>query len=363
MKKVGIITYHFANNYGAMLQCYALYSAIHSMNNDVEVLNFISEKQFNNNALYRKGSINNHIKNFLLLPFHLARAERQRKTEAFRQDCLHTGIRLHTLDELRSYVQASEFDYLFSGSDQVWNPHVEDFEDAFFYPFFTDAKKVGYAVSVGKATQDDLLPYQKWIQDFDTITVRENSSCKMVSDLANKSVDSIVDPVFLLTASEWLKIIPERIISDDYLLCYFVKKENYDDKIAVAQKMAEEKKLKLIIVNPRITKYNLSKTVISNAGPLDFLSYLKNATFVCTDSFHGTVFSIIFEKEFRTIELTDEGRDSRKTDILNTVGLLDRVFYLGQAIKKIEDIKYDTVTPTVLSVHDDAKEKLKKLLK
>ncbi|MBQ4514734.1 MAG: polysaccharide pyruvyl transferase family protein [Anaerolineaceae bacterium] len=354
MKKAAIITYHFANNYGAILQCYALQHAISNIGHQCEVVNFVSEKQEDNNSLYRKYGLKNQIKNILLLPFHTQRLMREKRIHKFLKEHLSLSPRIKTIEELEAYITANDFNYLFSGSDQVWNPMVDDFNQAFFYPFKTTAKKIGYAVSIGKASASVLFPYKKWIREFETITVREETSISVVSELAGKQVKPIVDPVFLLSAEEWKTIIRDEINQNKYVVAYFVKTDDLDRKVKGAEEIANRMNCKLIIISPRITKYNLNKTVISDAGPLEFLSLLKNSQFVYTDSFHGTVFSIILNKQFSTIERLEDSNDSRKTDILKKVGLLDRVQYVHKQLNVFSIIDYDNVNKRVNEIQLDA---------
>lgn len=363
MSRVGIITYHFAVNYGAMLQCYALKTAVEKLGNHCEVLNYISDVQLNNNSLYRRGGAKNYVKNLLLLPFHGVRAERQRRVEAFRKECLGTGKRMSSISELDDHIRGEKLDVLISGSDQVWNPHIEDFDKAFFYPFSSPARKIGYAVSIGKASEEDLLPYREWIRDFDEITVREESAKELVSALAGKPVQSAVDPVFLLSSEEWEAMLPSAMKQNSgTLAAYFVKPDQLDEKIRIVEKIAAEKGLKPIIISPRISKYNFTKHVISNAGPLEFLTAIRDAEFVCTDSFHGTVFSAILNRQFLTLEREEDKKDGRKKDVLKILKLSDRIQYINHPYDTRGEIDYVQVNLQLEEIRKEAMHALKGLL-
>lgn len=330
MKKCGIITYHFATNYGAMLQCYALKNAIEKLGADAEVLNYVSEKQLDNNSLYRtKQGLKGFIKNALVFPFHHVRSKRQKRCIEFRKKYIVTNQKqLENINELKQYCDSRAFNVLISGSDQVWNPNVYDFNEAFFYPFATSSKKVGYAVSIGNAKKSDLEYYVKWINEFDKITVREKQSIKLIESLTGKkNIVSVVDPVFLVPKEHWKSIL-SKVKQQNYLVCYFVKNHNIDKKISLAHKIAADKGLKVIIINSRITKYNFFEHVVSDAGPIEFLSLINGADFVCTDSFHGTAFSLLLEKQFITLIENSEGTDNRKLGLLDTVGLRNRSYSL-----------------------------------
>ncbi|MBR3355499.1 MAG: polysaccharide pyruvyl transferase family protein [Oscillospiraceae bacterium] len=365
MKRAGIITYHFAVNYGAILQCYALNRAINNLNIDCRVINYVSEKQQNNNSLYRRGK-NNIIKNIVLIPFHKLRKQRAERIQQFSKEYLNLTYKVNSIEQLEDQVANEGFNYLISGSDQVWNPHIEDFEPAFFYPFESKAKKIGYAVSVGKAQEQDLMPYADWIRQFSNITVREESSEKLIGKLAGHDVSSIVDPVFLISKAEWTELINKSDYSakadEQILVCYFVRTVQLDKKIEAAQSIADELHLKLVIISPRITKYNFTKTVVSNAGPLEFLLYFNLASYVCTDSFHGTVFSALLNKQFSTFERKEDKRDGRKIDILKKLHLENRIQYLDEALEIGNIIDYETINPLIDEIRADALENLRAML-
>lgn len=343
MKKCGIITYHFANNYGAVLQCFALRKAINSIGYDCNVLNFISEKQLDNNSLYRKKQgIFGVTKNVLLLPFSAGRKKRAASFCNFRNTFLNCTERIDSIALLKSFVMEQNYDILISGSDQVWNPNVYDFNEAFFLPFSSSAKKVGYAVSLGNAEEEQLAKYKKWISDFDAITVREQSGIQKINNLCNMDVTEVLDPVFLINTDVWEKMT-KQVDSNPYLLCYFVREEDLGEKIRRARKIAKEKKLELKIVNLRITKYNFTNNIIYSAGPEEFLNLFRNAEYVYTDSFHGTAFSIIYKKNFTTVESTTENAENRKRNLLSKLGLESRILAVKNSQRILPQIDYHSV--------------------
>lgn len=341
--KYGIITYHFANNYGAMLQCYALKIAIQNLGHNATVINYISDKQLDNNSVYRKKQgAKGIIKNLLLIPFNKGRKKRQRSFNNFRKDYLGcTGYRISNESTLKDYIEKGEFDAIISGSDQVWNPDVFDFDDAFFFPFYVPARKIGYAVSLGAASESQLRPYKKWIDDFDVITVREPKSASVINRVTSKTITSVVDPVLLLPQSSWKDLVPCH--KTNKLLCYFVKEEGLQDKIQRAKELARKLNLEVELVNLRITKQNLSEKILFDLSPIEFLTELSNAEYVYTDSFHGTAFSLIYERNFTTVVSDSEAGDNRKRDILNMVGLTNRIRNIDASSEVLESIDYESV--------------------
>ena len=353
MKKCGIITYHFANNYGAILQCFALKSALECLGYECDILNYISDKQLDNNSLYRKKQgIRGIVKNICLLPFFRGRSDREHRFEKFRFKYLKCNNRLNNINMLQSFINSQEYDVIISGSDQVWNPNVYDFDKAFFFPFKANAKKVGYGISLGNASETQLFEYKTWINDFDVITVREKSSIKRIKEVSNRNnIIEVIDPLFLINPDKW-KDLTKPVITKPYLLCYFVRTEDIGLKIKKAKKIATLRGLDFKVVNLRITKYNLFRNIIYNAGPLEFLNLLRNAEYVYTDSFHGTAFSLIFEKNFTTVDSNQEKIDNRKRNLLSKFDLDYRVQKADESDKLLSDIDYKITTESLSKLRE-----------
>ena len=223
--KIGIITYHFARNYGAVLQCYALQKYLEKEKNEVIIINYIEEKQRKNNSVFnRKKGIRNLVDNIILLPLAFYRTKKDKKFKNFINEKLNCSKELHTIKELEVYLKEENFDYIISGSDQVWNPHIKDFSKAFFLPFKIKSKKVTYAASIGNATEEDLLNYKEYIKDFDYISLREENSKNIIENIIDKEISIVLDPVALLEKIEWDKLCTNNK-KNNYLLCYFIHKD------------------------------------------------------------------------------------------------------------------------------------------
>lgn len=354
--KIGIITYHFAANYGAVLQCYALNQCLKMQGFDSSVINYITDKQSNNNSLYR--SINHFAdlkKNLMLLPFHILRKRRMERFNQFLESCLkiNIDIRLKSLSELQSHIEQCEYKYVVSGSDQVWNPEILDFDDAFFYPFNSKARKVGYAISTGGAKVSSLVSFTEYIESFSQITVREKSTAEILHLITSKTLTEVCDPVFLLPKEQWITLANQRV-EHNYLLCYFIKTNEIDKKIDIAKEIAKKRNLKLIILSARITKYNFIEKVYSDCGPKEFLSFFYNADYICTDSFHGTAFSLIFNKQFVTLERKSEKNDGRKSGLLKNVGAQSRGQFLDDKINDLCELDYNKINKRICQMRESS---------
>ena len=294
MKTIGIITYHHYYNYGTMLQAYALQKKIDLLGYCSELIDF---KQ------------NNTPSTLQLL-----------------------GIRLRRLPayikELKENPPA--YDGYIVGSDQTWNPYVANNPEAFYLTFVTDSRKKGsYAPSlaVSHLNEQQKTMFRKRLQDFRFLSCRESAGAKLLEEAIGKPVVNVIDPTLLLNKSEWETVITEEPVGEKYILTYFLGevKEHRD----FVHELARRTGLKVIaipvsymdIIDPTFEKHWV--------GPDKFLSLIKNAEYVCTDSFHGTMFSINLGVDFfsfcKTKDAEKSSENSRLYSALELFGLSSRL--------------------------------------
>lgn len=369
--KIGIITYHFARNYGAILQCYALQSYLTSIGHDAYVLNYETSQQERNNSLHHKRNnpIANLAVNVALLPFERQRREKERKFARFESEHLRLTPRLHTVEDLSLYVRDEHFQVLISGSDQVLNPYIADFDQAFLLPFGTDAVKASFAASLGSATAGELAPYEAALSDFDFLCVREPSDSVEIERLCGRSPLVADDPVFLLGASEWKTLAQSGGAAEGagYVLGYYVNKERSSAYLALTETIARHLSLPVKVVNVRYGKDSFRPGMITDAGPADFLSLVDGASFVCTDSFHGTAFSLIFDKPFVSFEPSSDSHDWRKRNLLASVGEETRSIPIdlpdvGGAINALASVELSGIDVELRAIRDNQVEVLNAIL-
>ena len=336
--RVGIITYHFAENYGSALQAYALASYFNSFDDvDAEILNYVSKRQELNNSLYgHRNGISNIAVSLAYLPFHYWRNKKHRRFKMFAERKLPLSKRMSTIPELSESINTTytSSDCIVSGSDQVWNPKINDFDRAFLFPFKTNAKKLGYAISLGPALKGDVLDLRKDINDFSSVACREYGAAATLKSIG-LDVDQVVcDPVFLIDIEHWRDLSKLSAVDysskNPYLVCYFLNKQAMKTYYNWAHSLASDMGLEPIIINAAYSAHTFQKGVILDAGPLEFLNLLMNASFVCTDSFHGTALSALFEKQFLSFDREAGSVDTRKADLLNEIGLLSRLKRIGE---------------------------------
>lgn len=203
-----------------------------------------------------------------------------------------------------------EFDCFVVGSDQVWNPDIIH-SNVYFLGFADNKKyKSSYAASVSKCelTIRQKNIFKKNLDSFNRISVRE-SNTEIISSLTKNKVEWVLDPTLLLTLEEWEGVCSDRFDNEEsYLFCYFLNSDKNQQEIAKAY--AKSEGLKIICTTDLKGVYkdegkSFCDLNVYDASPADFLSLIKNAKFVMTDSFHATIFSLIFQKQFLVFERDD----------------------------------------------------------
>lgn len=356
MKKIGLITYHGAENYGSLLQAYALLNTLNGLDNvEAELINFISNEQKEMyNIFLPCNSLKNLVKNLYVLTHHYK--IRQKKTllfNDFRRERLNAewAKAFTTIsDEL-----GDKYDVLVCGSDQIWNIRIKDFYDYYMLSFSNHTRKISYAASLGgvdlhlKAEEKGKI--NNLLKEFYAISVRENICKSMVQDCTKQEVVTNIDPVFLLDRSEWDKIASERIIKEDYIFFYSV--DYNEDSVKIAKWYAEKYNLPVYVLHTSWRSYVVCKDGMIWApkqGVEEFLSLIKYAKFVISGSFHGTAFSIIYNKPFFRVQKrkneTELIVDDRICTLFEKLHICDReinIFNYREMEPKLFDIDYTDI--------------------
>ena len=323
MKKIGIVTFHRAINYGAVLQTYALQEYLKKLNLNVSVIDYRSkyiEKTYDPFHIHQ-----GKILQALIRGVFLGRSMQKKKAKFYQ----FVNERLDLTTAFRDPIQFkkinNEFDFIISGSDQVFSPVSSGFDIAYFLPYVDDRKKCTYAASFGVQNIDSEMieEYRKRLSGFKMISLREESSANIVQQLNLKVETTVnIDPTFLLSKEDWSNLIGERKEKNKYVLLFNVEKPIND--IAFAKDLAQKKGIKLIYINDRTIKKDKSIKYFSNQSIYEFLNLFYYADYIVTNSFHGTAFSIIFGKEFY-VELNNNKQwNVRVENLLNTLGIHGR---------------------------------------
>lgn len=312
-KKIGILTFHWVDNYGALLQCYALQSFILNLGYEVYVVNYIPEKIKKDDSLF-------HLKPWLFIKdllFFKQHFLRRSQSNSFR----------------KKFVSFSKtdvsFDFLVVGSDQVWNLPMTYSDSMYFGIGFQNKNLpvISYAASMG---QDLPIEYREMffenLKNISKVSVREETAKNYISKGSSVSVQVVLDPVFLLSKKDWLNVVPkEKLINKPYIFVYSVDNDN-TEFVKIVDKISEELGLGVVCSGKSIYRDRNYKRIIKTygtGGPLIFLNYLLHSDFVVTSSFHGTAFSLILQKDF--ISVCPLSNASRLTDLLKRLDCYSRI--------------------------------------
>ena len=339
--KIGILTIHDSPNYGACLQCYALWKYLSDQGYDCEIIDlrrpgahpdYIPSRKYRRARPVQK-SILKKLK--LLLKRSLGKKPLQRqyyneeskiKFDAF--NSLYTkGKPYNNIDEF--YDNPPQYDVYISGSDQLWNPTQPYCIEPYFLTFVSGAekKKISFSTSIGitELTDKEKDLFKQWLSDFTAISVREKQAKELLSSFVDREVKQVSDPTFLLPYTSWKELANYPNIKTPYILYFALHIEN--TILDYCKKLSIESGLPLYVMNQtQPDPIDNSYLAVKVAGPRDFIGYIANADMVITDSFHGTVFSIIMgSKNFYTYIAPNSNRGSRIEDLLNTFSLSNHI--------------------------------------
>lgn len=346
--KVSILTYHNAHNYGAVLQAYALRTKLRDLGYDAQIANYRNdniEKRYERDLKYTftYRELLNPLKWHKLIKrrydIEFAKEEWAKQCDNFKEfiyDYLleKDDNRLSLID-----LENLDTDMFICGSDQVWASWITDgLDSAYLLSFNTNARRVSYAASMASA---DISLKEKEVlkaalNDFDDISVREKEVSKVLQKLVNKNIEVTLDPTLLIDGKDYENIESKNeLTKEKFVFAYFVH-EN-DILMECAKECAKSLGYKLIELHYYLRRDLLGHNQIADAGPSEFLWYIKNAEFVLTNSFHGTVFSILYKKRFYSVY----EKDLRKDNLLNSLELEDRHINCAKDMDFKSQINYE----------------------
>ena len=315
MKKVGIITqFHNSINYGGVLQAYALCRAIRDMGCSAEQIRFIPgapEEYAVRKPLMAR--VINLFRPAILKDYLFSKAEEARNASiaaqinrrrevflAFGQEHIPQSSRAYPAEEIGQTAEA--YDCFITGSDQVWN--LNWYQGAYFLDFVPAGKaKLSYAASLGmrSLTEQQQEKLRQLLTGFAAVSVREEDAVDLVQPAAEVPVECVLDPTMLLSAKQWDEICSEKLIRDPYLFCYFLGDNS--ELRTIAAEYARRHGLKIVTIPHASGLYTkndrfFGEEKVWTASPGDFLSLIRHADCIFTNSFHAAVFSGIYEKQY-----------------------------------------------------------------
>lgn len=367
--KAVIITLALSDNYGAVLQSYALAEKVKQLGIDVKIYKYQDKKRITFNLSF-KAKV--RYAAWGIVRFLLTLGKKKRNYQKFRKNYLPlTPKRYKNSLDLRKDL--GEYDLYISGSDQIWNPDLFIYDTSYFFDFLSDDKKrISYASSFGKASfnEDYKELCGEYLSKYSSISVREQSGVNIVNKLCGKAAECTLDPTLLLTMEEWDEIAihaSKRAKKFKGILCYVMEG---DPKVVnaieeIAQKLSKETSLPIMrlgIKEYRMLKYGKNGSDVT-ASPIDYLKYFMNAEYVVTNSFHGTAFAVNFAKKFY-VPINDElprekALHERISSLLTMVNATDAIIPISSGLR-LKNIDLEQTKKILVSERERSLAYLKK---
>ena len=385
MKKTAIVSCYFQHNYGSMLQAYATQMALDKLgyeNETIDISGFNHEIKKAKLLYFAKASLTSDIllsklgmaKNVLIKKlskneYSAMSRVRAEKFDAFNKKWFRLSPQYASKKELGDRCQ-EKYSGVLVGSDQLWLPGniAADYYTLNFVP--ESLNTIAYATSFGQSSlpKDSARKATAFLKKIRHIGVREESGQKLVKELAGRNVPVVCDPTLLFTGEEWLSIQKEEpIVEGKYILCYFLGNNPPHREFAKRLKKATGCKIIALTHLDEFVKSDegYADETPYNIDPADFLNLIRNAAYVCTDSFHCSVFSILYRKQFFTFRRynrnTKQSTNSRLDTLFNLTGVKGRLLTDNE---KIEDcLKIETDYTEVHQKLDDVRKQSNAYLK
>lgn len=354
--KTGLVTFYHIHHYGALLQAYATERAVEGLGSQCEILDYYVNQD---NALFRRptglGSAAHDA--HTALHYGSLRTRQQRFDDFAARYLKITPRRYQTPAELRE--AARTYDVLLSGSDQIWNPKIfpDGRFDPVFFGAFSDRRKIAYAPSFGiphvpESMEGELRGY---LEPFSHLSVREVQGQKIVEEITGRKVPVVLDPTLLLDREAWSGIAAAPAETGGYILCYCINRPGALEPYI--RQLAERTGLPVIQLCGVRQKVHPKAKCILDAGPAEFLGWFRGASYVCTNSFHGTVFSVQFQKPFFTAVAPAElaaPETSRTFSLLSRLGLTDRIIGKGDTAGLADPVDWAAVETRLAGARADS---------
>ncbi|NLT69057.1 MAG: polysaccharide pyruvyl transferase family protein [Acidobacteria bacterium] len=327
---VGILTFHWAYNYGSLLQAYCLCKVVRNLGHNVQIIDWAPPGNYVH--WWQQWGVRYGRQ----LP---ARALRRVRSDRFKRRNLSFTKRCASVQDLVRV--AGDQDAVIVGSDQLWNFHIVPAAGTAYFLDFVQSprgRRISYAACFGdrQQPQNALTLAGPLLRRFDSLSVRDEMSAELVYELSGRSPSIVLDPTLL---DDFSGLLRDRPFKQDYIAAYFISRDHISLGARIMRSMKERLGIPVIVIGDAHAVTAEHRSVLS-AGPLEWLTLLRNAAFICTDSFHGTVAAIKFERPF----LTWQGkRPDRLRSLLAASGLQERLIseYDASVIDRLTGIAID----------------------
>ena len=385
-KKVGIVSCYFKHNYGSMLQAYATQKILDNMEIPNETINIDENIDFANG---KKKYYMSQLTNIPFIKSKLGMIKLKFDKKINKDLGNNIQIRDNKYKEFeknfkltkpyKTYKELSEqcvnYSDVIVGSDQLWLPVnvVADYYTLNWVP--DNVNKISYATSFGVSTVPDKYKndYKKFLNRINYLSTREEAGVKLVEQLSDNKATLVCDPTLLLNKEEWMDIQKEEpIMKEKYILCYFLGSNIEHRKFA--ERLKEKTGCKIVSLNHADEYVKYSDKFCDYApydiGPAEWINLIRNAEYVCTDSFHGTVFSLINNTKFFTFERysNKNSKVSTNSRIYSLLGIVDLKERILSGTENVDDvikmqINFDNVNEKLDKFRESSKIFLKNSIK
>lgn len=359
MSRVGIVTFHRAENFGAVMQSYALQTVIERLGHEAVIIDYRNktiERNYhilNPAILLSRKNIIASISQYLYRFKNLKQRYLKKKYyRHFRQQYLHSI----------PSKELSDIECLITGSDQVWNMHITGGYDSFYFldhASLTGKRKISYAASADKNISHLLKKHEnrlrKALSDYKSLSVREDFLKDELAPYTDKMIAVALDPTFLLDKQSYLKIA-DKVKEKGYVLLYQMTKSEESERLA--KQIAAERNLHVVEVFGGYGERRGSRVL--SPSPTYLLGLFANAQAVVTTSFHGVAFSLIFQKDLWVI---DAGNNLRQRNILEKAGIPERIIKSTKEAGTNNSIDYNNVNKKLGELINDSTRFLSEALK
>ena len=341
--KVGILTFPHSPSYGASLQMFALHEAVKAQGYTPYIFNYqnkymLKKQHMGHNII--KAQLSNLISHKTIKNFQ----NFEKRLNWFPQKTIQS------CKTLKDY--ALSLDYIIVGSDQVWNPDVTGCDTTYYLDFCEDNKKISYAASFGvdSLKNDFAEKVSDLIVRIPSLSIREEKGAEIIKSLTGRDATIVLDPTFLHSKDVWHTVAAKKQLVKQPYIFSFIFNPNKEN-LGFRDELSKKTGLPIVSIsdNP-LSKSNANSIYVSGVGPLEFLNLIQNAEYVVTDSFHGTAFSIIFNKQF-FVSLSTK-TNSRLETLLSTLGL--DVCVISHVGKGADDINYAYVNEKISELRSES---------
>lgn len=341
---IGIVTFHKVINYGALFQAFALQEYIETiLKFSVKIIDYqpkTTNSKLGYRIIARPKSLKELIKNSLRLFYYLDYRRKVKYFISFQKKYLNLTRRYYSFEEL--VKTPPYFDVYITGSDQTFHP-LQKATDVFFLKFIgPSSKKISYAASMGISfiPESEKVRVKKSLEEYTFVSVREFRTKIFLEQFLEREIHHVADPVFLLAKSRWMDFTrPRKCKFNTFILCFSLV--GWKNQMKLTKEIQKLMKLPIVLITDSYYPNIYADEIIRDCAPEEFLWFIANAEFVVTDSYHGTCFSILFNKNFYTV-IEVEGTSERIVGLLELVNLADRYIRGGEFSREIKvNIDYE----------------------